>query len=68
MLWLRCSWKGLTANETTGTDHEMQAFGLESKACSRFGWGFLLRLGLSFSSEPLRGNSGSNFPEIQDSG
>ena len=30
----------LTTNERTGTDQEMQAFGLESKACSRFVWGF----------------------------
>ena len=30
------------ANEMRGTDHTMQAFGLESRACSRFGWGFFL--------------------------
>ena len=46
----------------------LRAFGLESKACSRFGseFSFLVSFGaFLFSLEPLRRISSSNFPEIQ---
>ena len=62
---------GLRRRVTSRYEPRLQAFGLEPRACSRYGWefSFLVSFGASlFFSEPLRRNSSSNFPEIQISG
>ena len=58
--------RGLGRRVTSRYEPKIQAFGLESKACSGYGWEFFLASFGAFllSLEPLRRNSNRNFREI----